>query len=354
MMRSAIDLIETGLVPDYVTRKGIRHLLRQRLREQTGDVEADKEAMQAFIRDLKQSPIALHSEAANAQHYEVPTEFFQLVLGPRLKYSSCYYPGGDESLDQAEEIMLRMSCERAGLANGQDVLELGCGWGSLTLWMAEQYPASRITAVSNSGAQRQHIESECRSRGIKNVQVLTRDMNDFAVQHEVAGGYDRVVSVEMFEHMRNYQLLFRKIAKWLKPDGRLFFHIFSHEQFAYPFAISGDDDWMARHFFTGGIMPSDDLMLYFQDDLVVDKHWRMNGRHYGRTSEHWLRRLDSNREKALAALVKGAPAHLHGESFNAARQLQRWRIFFMSCAELFNFDRGRQWGVSHYLFRPRD
>jgi cyclopropane-fatty-acyl-phospholipid synthase len=306
-----------------------------------------------FIQELRQSPIALHTAAANTQHYEVPTDFFKKVLGPRLKYSSCYYPVGDESLEQAEKNMLHLTCERAGIDNGQQILELGCGWGSLTLWMAEHFPKSKITAVSNSAVQRKYIESQCSARGLENVKVLTSDMNDFAFQHEMIGHYDRVVSVEMFEHMRNYKMLFQKISSWLRPDGRLFFHIFSHDNYAYPFAVAGDDDWMARNFFTGGIMPSDDLVLYFQDDLVVEKHWRINGRHYGRTSEQWLQRLDAHREEALDALKEGAPTELNGEPFNPDRQVQRWRIFFMACAELFNFDQGRQWGVSHYMFKPR-
>lgn len=354
MIRNAIDFVERGYVPDFITRQGIRQLLRTRLREIPDDVEADKAAMLRFIDELRQSPIALHTEAANAQHYEVPTEFFKLVLGPRLKYSSCYYQSGNESLAAAEEAMLNITCERAQIVDGQSILELGCGWGSLTLWMAEKFPNAKITAVSNSAVQRRYIEAQCASRGLQNVKVLTSDMNDFAYRHDRFAYYDRVVSVEMFEHMRNYKQLFHQIGKWLKPDGYLFFHIFSHDHFAYPFAIAGDDDWMAKHFFTGGIMPSDDLVLYFQDDLVLANHWRLNGRHYGQTSEHWLSNLDKNREAALSALSTHAPQELNGEPFVAARQLRRWRIFFMACAELFNFDRGRQWGVSHYLFKPRN
>lgn len=353
MIRNALELVERGLVPDLLTRKGIQRLLKKRLNEKSDCIGKDQERTMAFVKELKNSPIALHSAAANEQHYEVPPEFFQLVLGKKLKYSACYYPEGSETLDLAEEKMLTLTCERAGITDGMAILELGCGWGALTLWMAEKYPASSITAVSNSTPQKLFIQNQCEKKHLKNVTVITCDMNDFPARENLDNLFDRVVSVEMFEHMRNYKLLFHKISKWLKPDGRLFFHIFTHENYAYPFNTKSDDDWMGRHFFTGGIMPSDDLILYFQDDMVVENHWRMNGRHYAKTSEHWLNNLDRHKDAACKALSKNAPKMLAGEIYDATRQFHRWRMFFMSCAELFAYDQGRQWGVSHYLYRNR-
>lgn len=342
-MQAAIDLVEKGYVPDWATRLGIRGLLRRRLAERHGDVELDKNAQLEFVSQLRSSPVAIATDKANEQHYEVPPEFFQMVLGKRLKYSSCYYPAGCNSLDAAEESMLALTCQRAGLADGMDILELGCGWGSLTLWMAAKYPTARITAVSNSSPQRRFIESRCQELGLSNVTVITADMNAFDTEKR----FDRVVSVEMFEHMRNYRELLARISRWLKDDGKLFFHIFVHDNYAYPFSDEKDDDWMARHFFSGGIMPSDDLMLYFQDDLKVDNHWRVSGRHYAKTSEHWLNNLDAKRDQIKALFEREM------SSEDAVRQINRWRVFFMACAELFGFRNGQEWYVSHYLYAKR-
>jgi len=341
MLVTAIDLMERGYVPDWLTRIGIRRLLAERLRgAATDDDRARETALARLEAELRAGPIALHTGAANEQHYEVPAGFFQKVLGPRLKYSSCWWPDEVRDLKIAEAAMLALSCERAELGFGQDILELGCGWGSLTLWMAELYPDSRIVAVSNSRSQRQFIEARCRERGFGNVQVITADMNDFSIDRR----FDRVVSVEMFEHMRNYQALMGRIRAWLKPGGKLFAHVFAHRRLAYPFEAEGDDNWMGRYFFTGGLMPSRDLLPRFRGDLTLEEQWHFDGRHYQRTLEAWLANQDRHRDEIMA---------LFRETYGpeqADRWFQRWRVFFMACAELFGYRHGEEWGVSHYRF----
>lgn len=340
-----LGLAERGLVPDALLRLGIRRLCAERLAaEYAGGIDAWTARNQDLIARLRASAVAIHTDAANAQHYELPTTFFQLCLGARMKYSGCLYPTGAETLDQAEAAMLRLYGERAELADGQDILELGCGWGSLTLWMAERYRQANITAVSNSHSQRQHIMAQCQARGLHNVEVLTCDVNQLELP---TARFDRCVSVEMFEHVRNYQRLLAHIAQWLKPDGALFVHIFAHRTLMYPFETEGGDNWMGRHFFTGGLMPAADTLLHFQRDLRLDQRWLLDGTHYQRTADHWLANQDAAREAVMPVLVA-----TYGQ---AAAKIwwQRWRMFWMACAELFGYDDGQQWLVAHYLFRPR-
>jgi cyclopropane-fatty-acyl-phospholipid synthase len=350
MTSLAMNLLERDLVPDFLIRRRIRSLLAARLREEDqGDPERQQQRLQDFVRRLASSPVAIETAAANEQHYEVPTEFYTRVLGKHLKYSSCYFLDGDGApvgnLDAAEARMLALTCQRARLANGERILELGCGWGSLSLWMAANYPDARITAVSNSRTQKQHIDAQARARGLGNLEVVTCDVNVLEFPDDTR--FDRVVSVEMFEHMRNYDTLLARIAAWMAPSATLFVHIFTHRQFAYPFEVRDESDWMARWFFTGGIMPSDDLLLYFQRNVRLLEHWHVPGWHYSLTSEAWLQNMDRHRAELMPVL-----ARTYGEA-QALRWWVYWRVFFMSCAELWGYDRGREWLVSHYLFEKR-
>lgn len=336
---------EKGVLPDRAIRYGIRRLLAARLRQSRASGYTDER----FARWLCEvDAVAIATQTANQQHYEVPPAFFEAVLGPRLKYSCGYWPERDTALDESEEAMLRRTAARAGLADGQRILELGCGWGSLSLWMAEHYPQSEIVAMSNSRDQRAYIRHQATQRGLANLTVHTANIAEF----EPDGRFDRIVSVEMFEHVRNYQVLLSRIARWLEPQGRLFVHIFCHRQFGYPFEVdeaagSDSSNWMSQHFFTGGVMPSFPLLRQFDRDMTVEQDWWIDGTHYARTCQAWLHQLDTHRDAAILALCEGTnPAPV-------TTQLQRWRMFFMACAELFAYDAGRQWGVGHYLLAPR-
>ncbi len=349
ILQLGISAVEQGLVPDSITRAAMRRLCSQRLEDLTRDrLQATRAAHQAFIESTRTAAVAPMPEKANQQHYELPPEFFANVLGTHRKYSCCLWSEGVATLDEAEEAALAQTCEHAQLQDGQNILELGCGWGSLSLWMARRYPHSMITAVSNSTPQRSYIEAQAAASGITNLQVITADMNEFHPPglDSAEDKFDRVVSVEMFEHMRNYELLLSRIASWLKPNGKLFVHIFCHRLLAYPFETAGASNWMGQYFFTGGIMPSADFFSHFDRDLKVVSQSQWDGRHYQKTSEAWLALLDKRRAIILPILkATYGPAE-------ARRWFHRWRMFFLAVAELFGYAEGQEWYVSHYLLEP--
>ena len=341
-MNRAERLAESGWIPDWLLREGIRRRLGQFLSAERRPVAEQELRLRAFIETLRNSPIAIETDAANRQHYEVPAEFFARVLGPRRKYSCCLWPDSVSSLAAAEDAMLRLTCERAGLEDGMRVLDLGCGWGSLTLWIAEHFPHTRIVSVSNSRSQKAAIEEQALRCGFSGLEVITADAAHFAP----AGVFDRVISVEMFEHARNVEALLRRVASWLASHGRLFVHVFCHRELAYAFD-AGPGDWMASEFFSGGMMPSANLYLEFQRDLVVEQRWFVGGAHYARTLHAWLDRLDEQRDDLFALFARThSPAQ-------AARQLQRWRMFLIGCEESFAYGGGEEWFVAHYRFAKR-
>ena len=338
----AVSWTESGLVPDTVIRAGIRRLLESKRKEiHSGDVEYAADTLNRFVAMMNESPIALVPDLANEQHYEVPADFFAEVMGDHLKYSCCNWTNDASNLSEAEAAALELTVERAGIKDGQQVLDLGCGWGSLSLWIAEHFPNTFVTSVSNSTTQRDFILRQASDRSIQNIDVVTCDMNDFATSDR----FDRVVSIEMFEHMRNYGELFRCINEWLVPGGRFFMHIFCHRTTPYEYVDKGPGDWMSRNFFSGGIMPSADLPLRFADELNIEKRWHWNGQHYAKTCNAWLENMDNGEDTIMPVL-----ADCYGEA-NASLWWQRWRIFFMACAELFDYDEGHEWFVGHYLFR---
>jgi cyclopropane-fatty-acyl-phospholipid synthase len=339
----AIDLAERRIAPDPIVRMGMRWLLVQRLRSEglAGDGH-DQIRLKEFVDELRSEPIAIATDAANDQHYELPAEFFETILGPALKYSSCLWSEDADHLAAAEERMLAMSCERAGIADGMEILDLGCGWGSMSLWIARHFPAARVLGVSNSRTQAEFIRKRCQEEGRDRVEVVTADMNDFSTSRR----FDRVVSVEMFEHMLNWELLFARVASWLQPNGAFFLHVFCHRKYAYRYQDAGAGDWMARHFFTGGIMPAENLPGCFYGHLEVHQQWRVNGLHYSRTLEAWLEAMDDRREGLM-------PLFLATYGSDARRWFARWRMFFMACSELFRYRGGEEWFVTHALLRPR-
>ncbi len=335
-MNTALNLAESGLLPDPLLRWGIRRLVGNRLRQEREALNQKAQRLQ----NLRQSPVAIATDAANAQHYEVPADFFQAVLGPHLKYSACYWAPDTRDLAQAEADMLALYALRADLADGQQILDLGCGWGSFSLWAAARYRQAQITALSNSHSQAAYIRSQARQRGLGNLRVITADVNEL----DLPGQFQRIVSVEMFEHVRNYEQLLARIAEALVPGGKLFVHIFCHQQFLYPFEDRGSSDWMARHFFTGGLMPAADTLSHFQNDLKLREQWLLPGTHYQRTARAWLRNFDANKPMLADAL-----AATYGTEA-LPRWLQRWRLFFMAVEEMFGYRDGQEWQIGHYLF----
>jgi cyclopropane-fatty-acyl-phospholipid synthase len=343
-----INTMEKGLIPDPALRFGIRRLCRDRLHQlQKPSLDLLQKDASDYLNELKRAPLAVHTEDANRQHYEVPAEFFALVLGKNRKYSSAFWPEGCVCLDEAEDVALATTMSRAELSDGMKILELGCGWGSLTLAMARKFPKSTILAISNSASQRRSIEQRAKEQRLDNVIILTRNVVDVVNLEEEFGLFDRVVSVEMFEHLRNYEILFERISKWLKPEGKLFTHIFTHRNFSYLFETEGEDNWLGRYFFTGGQMPSHHLLSQFQKDLVLESQWAWSGEHYAKTSEAWLENMDRHHDE-----IRRIFTEVYGRA-DAERWLHRWRVFFLSCAELFGYKKGTEWGVSHYLFSNR-
>jgi len=334
------NILASNMIPDTMIRIVMRRLLSSRRQEYYDlPVEKQMEHKQAFFKELKQLPLAVKTADANEQHYEVPHEFFELTLGKHLKYSCAYYPKADSSLDEAEEAMLVKYCERAQLEDGMTILDLGCGWGSGGLFYAARYPNSKVYGLSNSNGQREYIQQQAKERGITNLTIFTGDINSFTMAKNLK--FDRIVTIEMFEHMKNYDALFEKIHGWLAKAGKVFIHIFCHKE--YPYHFDGDN-WMAKYFFSGGTMPSEDLFLHFQSKLKLEDKWRVNGKHYGRTCRDWLRLTDKHKKRVMELFAK-----TYGEK-DALRWFVMWRVFYMACEELFNYDGGNEWFVAHYLF----
>ena len=338
----AISWTESGLVPDSVIRSGIRRLLDNKLAEiRADDIEIASQTNNDFVRMMNASPVALVPDLANEQHYEVPAAFYDQVLGRHRKYSCGYWPESVDTLDASELASLEETVARAGIEDGMQVLDLGCGWGSVSLYVAERFPKASVLSVSNSNSQREYILARAAERGLSNIDVVTCDMNDFSTERR----FDRIVSVEMFEHMRNYGILFDRIHDWLLPNGQFFMHIFTHRSTPYEYIDKGPGDWMSRHFFSGGIMPSASLPLRFARKLAIDAQWTWNGNHYARTCRAWLNQMDRNKGAVMPILEDTYGAG------NAGRWFMRWRMFFMACEELFRYNEGTEWFVSHYRFR---
>ena len=342
LANAAIRKLQDAPFPDFVARPAIDSLVTEARRRLDRDGPHDESA---FAGAMALRAIAEHTTAANEQHYELPPEFFEICLGSRLKYSCCLYPDAGTTLDEAEVAALVETCAHADLADGQAILELGCGWGSLSLWMAEHYPRARITAVSNSHGQRGHIEAQAAARGLTNLTVITCDMNDFDPQLAGQGRFDRIVSVEMFEHMANWRTLLERARGWLKTDGRMFIHVFTHRDAPYRFDHTDSGDFIAQHFFTGGIMPSRGLIRQFPDLFAVEEEWLWSGTHYQRTANDWLANMDANADRVMELMQA-----TYGQDASLWRR--RWRRFYLATAGLFGNDDGRTWAVSHYRLKP--
>ena len=341
LVKELFSIAEKGYVPDPILRKGIQHMCRNRITDiRISDEIVRKKYIKDFIDNMNRAEIAPSPHFANQQLYEVPHNFFELVLGSYKKYSCGYWDDDTHDITQAESQALQLTCQHADIRDGHKILELGCGWGSLTLWLAEKFPSSHVTAISNSSSQRSYILKKINELGLTNVEVLTKDINNFTP----TTNFDRIVSVEMFEHLRNYNEIFSRISQWLNKEGKFFMHIFCNELEPYLFVDRGPSDWMTRHFFSAGMMPSADLPLYFQDALTLDKEWHWDGVHYERTANAWLDNLDRNRSDVMPIL-----ANIYGTE-NTNRWFHRWRLFFMACAELFGMEEGGIWGVHHYRF----
>lgn len=332
-------MLETGRVPDFLIRSGINRLLKKRLDDEYGRLDGEIFLYrEKLVNELKSSPVAIETDKANDQHYMVPPSFFEMCLGPNLKYSCCHWDNSS-NLAEAEEEMLELTVSRAQIQDGDSILELGHGWGAITLYMAKKFPNSQVTAVSNSRSQGEFIMSRAKERGLSNIRIITADVTNFNTEEK----FDRIISIEMFEHMRNYEVLLERVNSWLTEKGTLFVHIFTHKELTYKFDVVDETDWMSRYFFSGGIMPSEHLLYYFQNSLYVKKHWRVNGSHYGKTARAWLENMDDNKEKIIDIFEKHYPK---GE---AKKWFSYWRIFFMSCEELWNYKDGNEWFVGHYL-----
>ncbi|KAL6212260.1 hypothetical protein ACLB2K_017481 [Fragaria x ananassa] len=343
-VRFALASLERNLLPDAVIRRFTRLLLASRLRSgYQPSSELQLSQLLQFVKCLKDMPIAIKTDDAKAQHYEVPTSFFKMVLGNNFKYSCCYFTDKSSSLEDAEKAMLEMYCERSQIKDGDSVLDVGCGWGSLSLYIAEKYKNCKVTGICNSTTQKAFIEELCRNRQLENVEIIVADISTF----EMEASYDRIFSIEMFEHMKNYKDLLKKISGWMKQDGLLFVHHFCHKAFAYHFEDKSDDDWITRYFFSGGTMPSANLLLYFQDDVSVVDHWLVNGKHYAQTSEEWLKRMDHN-----SAAIKPIMESTYGKD-SAVKWTVYWRSFFIAVAELFGYNNGEEWMVALFLFKKK-
>jgi len=342
MTNLVTKLIELGVIPELILRVAIKKLIQKRLLEIPVNSEVRKSQKANFIEELQSSPIALSTKLANEQHYEVPPAFFQEIMGAHLKYSCGWFDKNTISLDEAEENMLQLYIERLDIKNNQKILDLGCGWGSFSLYAAAKFPNSTFVAVSNSNDQIEFINNTATARSLENIKAIKQDMNNLSLDES----FDRIISIEMFEHMRNYGALLKKLRSHLHNDGKMFVHIFTHRDHPYPYEVRGPSDWMSKYFFTSGLMPSHDIFSYFEEDLVVEQSWKINGSHYARTCNLWLENHYKNKKTILDIFIGHYP--------NPRQWFVRWQLFFLACEKLFAYNEGREWFVSHYLLVPKE